>query len=1016
MNGTLRVIGTITQRRRTLACALAVLVAALVGAGQVAASPADPNSIVKLRQPDGRSFLAHIWGDEFIHGYEALNGHTVVLDERTKTWTYARRGVRGTLRPSDAVVTRDRPLARKHLRPTPRAFDRSRAREGVPPLGKPLILAAPSWAGADTDVLFVMVEFSDLQCTFTPAQMQTNMFGGGASGPGDLDDYYDEISYGELELVGQVVGDNGGTADCVNLPNNRAFYNDDGSNADGDDDLVRAAIADIDAGVNFADYDNNNDGTIDALGIIYAGGGAHDGCATGTNDDNLWPHSGSIADPGPTVTADGKTVSPFILNSELTFDLDNRPPPITDCDQIQTIGLFAHELGHSLGLPDLYDEDIGTGGVSFWSAMASQYLGTEDAADTPPHFDPWSKAFMGWVDPTEHAAGDRFVTAIPRVEGTSGVVHQFLSNPGGFEEGGSGEYFLVENRQQTGFDAQLPGCGIVVWHIDEAQDDNKSGGHTAASHRLVDVEEADGLAELDQNSDPDPDVADDLDADAGDPFPGSTNNRLLDGTTNPSSDLYNGSNSGVRMWVQSTGCGASMTAAFGPNAPPTASAGGPYSTNEGTDVTLTAAGSTDPDGDALTYAWDLDNDGAYDDSTSQTPTFTNVGDNGAFTVKVTVTDSFGSSSATAATVTVSNVRPEVTLLSNDGPELEGGAVSISGTIADPGWLDTLTATVDWGDGGGPQSLAGAPENTRPDATLTFTSVAHTYGDDGVFSVTVCANDDDGASTVPCQVTMVTISNANPTAVIDLVGTVSINGVSTFVAHEGQVIPFSGGSFDPGSDDRTTTWDWGDGAPSPDTSALSLNDTAFNPDPDPSPSVNARTVVDPEPHAFGSACFYTVTFGARDDDAGSASAQVAVIIAGNASLQRGAGYWQTQYQPRPTSLSEARRQCYLAIVRFMSSIFDEATPLATVAQAFSLLKISNNTGSETQKLERELLTAWLNFANGAFDLNELVDTDGNRVADTPFATVMANAEAVRTGPSTDAQKIAQRDILQRINGS
>ena len=1001
---------------RALACSVAVAATALMAAGQALGAPADPDAIVKLRQPDGRSFQAHVWGDEFIHGYEALNGHTVVMEPRTRTWRYAVRARRGTLKPSQAIVTRDRPVVREHLRPTLRAFNRERAREGVQPLGKPRLLAAPSWAGGDTDVLFVMVEFSDAQCTFTPAQMQTNMFGGGASGPGDLDDYYDEISYGELALVGTVVGDNGGTADCVNLPNNRAFYNDDASNADGDDDVVRAAIADIDANVNFADYDNDNDGTIDALGIIYAGGGPHDGCAAGTNDDNLWPHSGSIADPGPTVSADGKTVRPFIINSELTYDLDNRPPPITDCDQIQSIGLFAHELGHSLGLPDLYDEDISTGGVSFWSAMASQYLGTEDASDTPPHFDPWSKAFLGWVDPTEHAAADRFVTALPRVEGTTGVVHQFLSNPGGFEKGGSGEYFLVENRQQTGFDSQLPGCGVVVWHIDEARTDNKSGGHTAAMHRLVDVEEADGLAELDQNSDPDPDVADDLDADAGDPFPGSTGNRLLDGTTNPNSDLYDGSNSGLRMWVQSTGCAASMTAAFGPNQPPTASAGGPYSTPEGTNVALTAAGSSDPDGDALTYAWDLDNDGAYDDSTSQTPTFTNVGDNGSFTVKVTVTDSYGSSSATAATVTVTNVAPTVTLLSNDGPKPEGTAVSISGVIADAGWLDTLTATVDWGDGGGAQSLTGTLENGRPDATLTFTNVAHTYGDDGLFTVTVCGRDDDGASTSPCQVTMVTIANVAPTAVIDLAGTVNVNGVSTFVAHVGQVIPFTASSFDPGSDDRTTTWDWGDGAPSPDTSALSLNDILVGADPDPSPTSNPRTVADPEPHAFGSACLYTVTFGAADDDAGSASAQVAVIIAGNASAERGSGYWQTQYQPRPTSLSEARRQCYLAIVRFMSGIFDEVTPLSTVAQAFNALKIDNNGGSETQKLDRELLAAWLNFANGAFDLSELVDTDGDRTVDTAFATMMANAEAVRTGPSTSAEKIAQRDILQRVNGS
>ena len=250
--------------------------------------------------------------------------------------------------------------------------------------------------------------------------------------------------------------------------------------------------------------------------------------------------------------------------------------------------------------------------------MALQYLGTTNNSDTPPHYDPWSKWHQGWITPTGHAAGDRFVESISRVE-DSAEVHRFLDNPGGVDwvngnppTTGTGQYFLVENRQRFGFDAQLDGCGILVWHIDEAQAGNQNGGHTAGSHRLVDIDEADGLAELDAN-----DRSDD-----GDPFPGSTGNRLLGASTNPSSDLYDGTDSGVRMWVQTTSCAASMSAAFGPNQPPVADAGGPYTTDEGTDVILTAAGSSDPDpGDTLTYEWDLDNDGLFDDSTSQTPTF-----------------------------------------------------------------------------------------------------------------------------------------------------------------------------------------------------------------------------------------------------------------------------------------------------------------------------------------------------------------------------------------------------------
>ncbi len=637
------------RREHVLVCLLA-LVAVLIAAPSAFATGANPNAIVKLNQPDGRSFLARIWGDEFLHGYEALNGHTVVFDWKTKTWTYAARGMRGLLKPSNAVVTRGRPVVRAHLRPTARAFNRARAMENVPPAGRRLRLAAPPWAGADTDLLFIAVEFTDVGCSFTPAQMQTNMFGGGATGPGDLDAYYNEVSGGDLQLVGTVLGDNGGTADCVNLANNRAFYNNNVANPDGDDDLVREALADIDATVDFADYDNNGDGTIDALGIIYAGGGQHDGCATGGgNTDNLWPHSGGVGG-GQAVDGGARTVNPFIINSETTFALANAPPPVTDCNQMQTIGLFAHEFGHSLGIPDLYDTDVGTSqsGVSSWSVMANQNLSTTNNADTPPHFDPFSKAFLDWITPTVHAPGDRFVESISRVE-DSGEVHQFLANPGGFQIGGAGEYFLVENRQNALFDANLVGCGILVWHIAEDQTTNRFGGHTAASHRLVDIDEADGLANLDANQG----------ADNGDPFPGSTNNRLLNGSTNPNSDLYDTTDTNFRMWVQSTSCASSMSVAFGPNQAPVADAGGPYMTDEGTNVGLTAAGSSDPDaGDTLTYEWDLDNDGQFDDSTSQTPTFTIVGDNGDFTVGVRVTDSFGSSSTDTATVTVTEREPD----------------------------------------------------------------------------------------------------------------------------------------------------------------------------------------------------------------------------------------------------------------------------------------------------------------------------------------------------------------------
>ena len=248
------------------------------------------------------------------------------------------------------------------------------------------------------------------------------------------------------------------------------------------------------------------------------------------------------------------------------------------------------------------------------------------------------------------------------------------------------------------------------------------------------------------------------------------------------------------------------------NRPPVASAGGPYTTSEGTDVVLTAAASSDPDTtatftDTLTYAWDLDGDGAYDDATGATPSFTQVGQDGVRTVAVQVTDTAGATAVASTTVTVTNVAPMV-VVASVAPVAEGTSVRVSGTVTDPGWEDLLTATIDLGDGVGVRPLTGTYEGVRPDATLAF-AFDHTYGDDGTFSVTVCGRDDD---TSVCSVRAVTVTNVLPDPTIDTTGTTLLNGVPTLVTHAGTSVTLRARTTDPGSDDLTLTWHWDDGSP------------------------------------------------------------------------------------------------------------------------------------------------------------------------------------------------------------
>jgi PKD domain len=442
---------------------------------------------------------------------------------------------------------------------------------------------------------------------------------------------------------------------------------------------------------------------------------------------------------------------------------------------------------------------------------------------------------------------------------------------------------------------------------------------------------------------------------------------------------------------------------------PVADAGGPYTTLEGVNVSLAGSGS-DPDGKPVIFAWDLNNDGIFE-TAGQNAVFDQVGQDGVYTVRLKVTAD-GVSSVATTTVTVSNVAPVVTL-SSDAPVNENSAVTVSGVVSDPGWLDPLTATVDWEDATPVQPIAGVVENVRPDATLTF-SVSHTYGDNGTFNAKICGQDDD---TMTCQTIALSVTNVNPTATIDQSGTVPVNGVPTIIVHTGQSVPFAGRSQDPGSDDLTLTWEWDDGTPIVITTSL-VNPP--NPDPLPSPSIQPRDVTDTQSHAFGQACLYQVRFTSQDDDAGTGQDEVEVVVVGNAREVRSAGYWQTQFskalgKPGKADLTPASLSCYLQIAGYMSTVFQEVRDASTVALAVDVLFQKQNGGSAVEHLDRQLLTAWLNFANGAIALTQLVDTNGDRVPDTPFVTVMSNAETVRLNPAaTEDQLENQKDILEGIN--
>jgi murein DD-endopeptidase MepM/ murein hydrolase activator NlpD len=455
------------------------------------------------------------------------------------------------------------------------------------------------------------------------------------------------------------------------------------------------------------------------------------------------------------------------------------------------------------------------------------------------------------------------------------------------------------------------------------------------------------------------------------------------------------------------------------HAPPVANAGSPYIVAEGSALVLDGTGSTDPDGNPLTYLWaPADN---LDDASLAQPTFV-AGDNGVVALTLTVYDQIEAlSSSDNTTVTVSNVAPTVEIDPAQVTTIdEGGTVTVTAEFTDPGWLDTHTATVDWGvppghegalvaapaiqilDAGGP----GTPRRGRVQAT-------YRYGDNDAgagFTIEVTVTDDDGGSGKASFA--LSVGNVDPDVAIDLAGTVLLNGVPTVVASAGESVPFSSLSQDAGSDDLTLTWDWDDGTT---TSRLSL----VNPpgaDPLPSPTVQPRNEADPRTHMFGAACLYAVTFTAADDDGASGSDDVAVIVTGNADRARSAGYWSSEYRlvKRP-DLSQPTLQCYLDIVAHASVVFGEHRPLGGLAGAAEVLNTAGSGGSADEIFDRQLLALWLNFANGAYALDDMVDGSGDGVPDMTLLDLLVAAEELRTDPNrARAAVLAMKDALEALN--
>ncbi|MEW5923869.1 MAG: M6 family metalloprotease domain-containing protein [Candidatus Zixiibacteriota bacterium] len=365
--------------------------------------------------------------------------------------------------------------------------------------------------------LAILIKFSDKPESVVPAEFDTLLF---VNRQGTVRHYYNEVSGNQLDIV------------TVNLPSSVGWtmapqtydyycndQNGTGEYPQNSQKLCEDVTALVNPVVNFSDYDNDGDNYVDAVILIHTGPGAE---FTHTSTD-IWSHKWSVWPPK-------------LLDGVYVFDYSIQPEYWSIPGDI-TCGVFCHELGHVFGLPDLYDTDYSSRGVGKWSLMSyGSWCGPTGLGDYPSWLDAWSRIYLGF-ESAVNVSSNINGAAIESVESGGNIYRLWSSGAMG------NEYFLVENRQKTGYDTYLPGSGLLIWHVDATvlstinpNDDEWYPGYTSSGHYGVALEQADGQFHQEKyiNS-----------GDTGDPFPGTSAKTTFSPMSTPNSLSYAGENTYV---------------------------------------------------------------------------------------------------------------------------------------------------------------------------------------------------------------------------------------------------------------------------------------------------------------------------------------------------------------------------------------------------------------------------------------------------------------------------------------
>ena len=456
-----------------------------------------------VQQPNGEKISIYNRGNH-LQGWHEYNGWTIT-ENSEGWWVYAQGNNGRRLIPSTIKVGIDQepntetPSIQRGIRPDPIVLIDDAP---IPDIQSTRI---------DTfHVPMILVEFPDANATYDPEQFDLIMNEEGYThlnyeNTGSFRDFYQEISYGQFLPIAEV-------SQWFTAPHGHDHYSYNNGYAVVRQ-LVRAMVDSLEAsGFDWSGYDNDGDGYVDALNLVHQGPGAEEG-----DYSNIWSHKSSLGNLA--VTYDGVTINSYNMNPE------------TQLGTICSIGVLAHEFGHALGLPDLYDTDYSSSGSGKLALMASGTWGTSGTSPWyPATMVGWCKNELGWVDIVEITDDQDGVT----IEQTYSSNTIFRVNHSQVEE----EYWLIENRQNIGSDTLMPSSGLTIWHIND--DIAQSGGWAPNNNEPyygVGLEQADGMFAL-ENGGP---------SDGNDVFPGNTDNREFSHSSSPNTTSLYGEPSMLRI-------------------------------------------------------------------------------------------------------------------------------------------------------------------------------------------------------------------------------------------------------------------------------------------------------------------------------------------------------------------------------------------------------------------------------------------------------------------------------------